>query len=156
VHKCLHDKKKVCDAFKSYFTIKYSNVNTRRNGTTLIIPKIKLEAARASFYYQGAILFNKLPKHIRIDNDLSSFKKKVKDFYDYIFKYYFNSYGTSNFSFFAYSDILLYCQEISRLPKTAKFFIFAELNFAVGQTFGANIWANKCLSGYFLGILIGA
>jgi len=82
VHKCLHNKNKVCDAFKSYFTIKHSNANTRDNDTMLIIPKIKLEAARASFYYQGAILFNKLPKPIRIDNDLNSFKKNVKDFYD--------------------------------------------------------------------------
>ena len=53
VHKCLHSNN-VGAIFDSYFTIKNSNVNTRNNGTMINIPRINLEAARASFYYQGA------------------------------------------------------------------------------------------------------
>lgn len=79
VHKCIYCNK-VSDTFKNYFEIKNSNVNTRNNGTMLIIPRIKLEAARASFYYQGATIFNNLPKGIRVENNFSSFRKKLKNF----------------------------------------------------------------------------
>ena len=61
--------------------LKNSTVNTRNNGTMINIPRINLEIARASFYYQGASLFNKLPKEIRAENDFISFKNKLKSFY---------------------------------------------------------------------------
>ena len=80
VHKCLHSNN-VGAIFDSYFTMKNSTVNTRNNGTMINIPRINLEIARASFYYQGASLFNKLPKEIRAENDFISFKKKLKSFY---------------------------------------------------------------------------
>ena len=81
VHKCLHSNN-VGSIFDSYFTIiKNSNLNTRKNGTMINIPRINLETARASFYYQGASLFNKLPKEIRAEDDFISFKNKLKSFY---------------------------------------------------------------------------
>ena len=78
VHKCLNDKN-VCDSFKNYFKIKNSKINTRSNGTMLTIPKVKLEIAKSSFYYQGTKIFNSLPKNLRIEKDLKSFKTKIKN-----------------------------------------------------------------------------
>ena len=51
VHHCIH-KNNVCDVFKDCFKFKTTSINTRNNGKKLIIPKIKLEAARASFKFQ--------------------------------------------------------------------------------------------------------
>ena len=39
--------------------------NTRNNGISVGIPKIRLESTKHAFYYNGAIEFNKLPKDIR-------------------------------------------------------------------------------------------
>ena len=61
VHRCLHGE--VCDSFKDYFTIKQKRFNSRHSAM-VNIPKFKLEAARASFYVQDAVLFNDLPKEM--------------------------------------------------------------------------------------------
>ena len=73
VHKCMYDTN-MCSHFKNLFNLKYNSKNTRNNGTKIEVPKIKLEAARASFFYQGAILFNNLPKDLRVESDFSKFK----------------------------------------------------------------------------------
>ena len=41
------------------------NLNTRRNGTKIEVPKIKLEAASKCTYFQGAIIFDELPTDTR-------------------------------------------------------------------------------------------
>ena len=74
VHRCIH-KNNVCDVFDDYFKFKTSSINTRNNGKYLIIPRIRLEAARASFRFQGVKLFNSLPIKARMENDLNVFKK---------------------------------------------------------------------------------
>ena len=74
VHRCIH-KNNVCDVFDDYFKFKSTSINTRNNGKKLIIPKIKLEAARASFRYQGVKLFNSLPTKVRLEGDFNVFKK---------------------------------------------------------------------------------
>jgi hypothetical protein len=74
VHRCIH-KNNVCDVFEDYFKFKTTYINTRDNGNKLIIPKIKLEAARASFKFQGVKLFNSLPIKARLENDFNVFKK---------------------------------------------------------------------------------
>ena len=76
VHKCLYSNQ-LNDNFSDYFAFKKSTVNTRSNGTKLVIPRIKLESARKSTYYQGAIVFNDLPKDIRLEIDFETFKKSL-------------------------------------------------------------------------------
>ena len=76
VHKCLHNED-ICREFKEYYMIRKTTANTRCNGTKLEIPKIKLEAARKSTYYQGAIVFNELPENTRKETDFRTFKKQL-------------------------------------------------------------------------------
>ena len=76
VHRCLHGE--VCDIFKDYFTIKQKRFNSRHSAM-VNIPKFKLESARASFYVQGAVLFNDLPKEMRMVNDCKEFKGLLKE-----------------------------------------------------------------------------
>ena len=64
-------------SFKEYYTIRKTTANTRCNGTKLDIPKIKLEAARKSTYYQGAIVFNELPENTRKETNYRTFKKQL-------------------------------------------------------------------------------
>ena len=55
VHKCLHGNE-FDEHFKDYFKFKKTTVTTRDNGTKIIVPRIKLEVARKSAFFQGAIL----------------------------------------------------------------------------------------------------
>ena len=48
VRRCIR-KNNVCNVCDDYFKFKTSTINTRNNGKFLIIPEIRLEAARASF-----------------------------------------------------------------------------------------------------------
>ena len=78
VHRCLH-KNNVCNSFENYFQIKTTQVNTRSNGTMLSIPKVKLNVSRSSFYFQGTVVFNDLPKYIRTEKNFTTFKTKLRD-----------------------------------------------------------------------------
>ena len=69
VHKCLHSKE-FEDHFGDYFKYKKTTVRTRDNGTKIAMPRIKLEIARKSAFYQGAKIFNLLPKHLRTNKDI--------------------------------------------------------------------------------------
>ena len=62
--------------FKEYFKLR-TTANTRGNGTRIEISKIKLEAARKSTYYQGAIVFYGLPENMREESDFRAFKKQL-------------------------------------------------------------------------------
>ena len=42
------------------------NNGTRRNKTTLRIPRVRTEAAKKSFWFQGLVCFNELPIDIRV------------------------------------------------------------------------------------------
>ena len=55
---------------------------TRNNRSSLVLPKIKLESARKGFYYLGALVFNKLPLHIRQMNSIILSKRDLKQFLD--------------------------------------------------------------------------
>ena len=76
VHKCLYSND-VYSKFKEYYKMKRTNVNTRNNGTKIEIPKIKLEIARKSTYYQGTIVFNELPITTRKENNFQTFKRNL-------------------------------------------------------------------------------
>ena len=55
------------------------NYGTRRNKTTLRIPRVKAEAAKKSFWFQGPACFNELPIDIRSLDSIVAFKHKLKE-----------------------------------------------------------------------------
>ena len=56
-------------------------VNTRNNGLTAKLPKVKLEFGRRSFYFLGAKIFNSLPGYLKNINSRVLFRKALDDFY---------------------------------------------------------------------------
>ena len=67
----------VCSNFHNYFEKKCHGKNTRNADCLLILPKIKLEYSRGSFYYMGAMLYNSLPTKLRKTEDFDVFKKEL-------------------------------------------------------------------------------
>ena len=78
VFDCLQDN--VCTPFKGYFTKIEDNINTRKNGCSLKLPKAKLEFGGRSFAFQGALVYNTLPQHLRNLNSRLLFKSNLKEF----------------------------------------------------------------------------
>ena len=76
VHTCLHNDD-ICCEFKEYFEIRSTSAYTTCNGMKIEIPRIKLEAARKATYFQGAIVFNELPEHIRKETDFRDFETQL-------------------------------------------------------------------------------
>ena len=79
VFDCLQDN--VCTPFKGCFTKIEHNINTRNNGFSLKLPKAKLEFGRRSFAFQGALVYNTLPRHLRSLNSRVLFKSNLKTFF---------------------------------------------------------------------------
>ena len=69
VHRCIN-KNDVCENFDNYFQMNDTTINTRNKGTMVRLPRIRLEIARSSFYYKGALTFNSLPRDVRSEKDL--------------------------------------------------------------------------------------
>ena len=76
VFDCLQDN--VCTPFKGYFTKINHNINSRNNGCSLKLPKAKLEFGRRRFAFQGALVYNTLPRHLRNLNSRFLFKSNLK------------------------------------------------------------------------------
>ena len=74
--KCINNM--TCDSFKSYFSLNYHEKTTGNNGKLIRNPKIRLEAARKSFYFQGACKYNKLPVYIRDTDSIVIFKNSIR------------------------------------------------------------------------------
>ena len=66
--------------FHNYFQVLDHGKNTRGDGNSLIVPRIKTEAGRKTFKFQGCSLFNKLPKDIKTEKSVVRFKQKLKNF----------------------------------------------------------------------------
>ena len=79
VFDCLQDN--ICTPFKGYFTKIEHNINTRNNGCSLKLPRAKLEFERRSFAFQGALVYNTLPLHLRNLNSRFLFKSNLKEFF---------------------------------------------------------------------------
>ena len=79
VFDCLQDN--VCTPFNGYFTKIEHNINTRNNGFSLKLPKPKLEFGRRCFAFQGALVYNTLPRHLRNLNSRFLFKSSLKEFF---------------------------------------------------------------------------
>ena len=73
----------VCENFNDYFAINYHVKNTRNRNKLLKLPWVKLEFAKRSFKYMGAILYNDLPRNIRTCENDQNFREL---FNDYVFK----------------------------------------------------------------------
>ena len=84
--------------FKGYFTKIEHNINTRNNGCSLKLPKAKLEFGRRSFAFQGALVYNTLPRHLRNLNSRFLFKSNLKEF--------FQQYSIIHNSFQSYKSII--------------------------------------------------
>ena len=74
--KCINNM--TCDNFKSYLSLNYHEKTTRNNGKLIQVPKIRLEATRKSFYFQGARKYNKLPVYIRDTDSIVIFKNSIR------------------------------------------------------------------------------
>ena len=85
------DKKSCITVFKSlngaypdyidYFERISHNIGTRNNGLLLRVPRVKIEGTKKAFFYNGTILFNKLPIEVRCENDFMSFYKKLQQYF---------------------------------------------------------------------------
>ena len=80
VRKCLENL--CCDAFNIYFDINSHSKNTRNNNHMVKLPRVKLEVAKASFYFMGAKLYNELPPDIRKAENFTIFKKLVNEYFN--------------------------------------------------------------------------
>jgi hypothetical protein len=65
-----------------YFERLQHEKNTRNNGFSLKIPKIRLESTKSAFYYNGAIRFNKLPFDVRATGSFMQFKRALKEHFN--------------------------------------------------------------------------
>ena len=63
------------DLFQTYSTI--SSYSLRNSDTNVLLPKPKTEYLKKSFKFSGAKLWNELPNEIKLENSLTSFKRKV-------------------------------------------------------------------------------
>ena len=53
-------------------------INTRGNGSCVVLPKMRTETGKKSFAYQGARIFNRLEKTTRDEKSILLFKGKLK------------------------------------------------------------------------------
>ena len=56
-------------------------VFTKNSGCSLKLPKAKLEFGRRSFTFQGALVYNTLPRQLRNLNFTFLFKSNLKEFF---------------------------------------------------------------------------
>ena len=76
VHRCLSGD--ICTNFKNYFEVCFG-YNTQNRGVLLRVPKVKLETDRKGFYFQEALVFNRLPIEVRREKDFLCFCKLLKN-----------------------------------------------------------------------------
>ena len=71
-----------CFPFKDYLQRLHHNAfNTRNNGKTAKLPKVKLGFARRSIYFLSSSIFNSLPLSLRNINSRVLFRKALGDYY---------------------------------------------------------------------------
>ena len=67
--------------FKDYFKVFRTIHNTRGSVKNLMLPKVKIETARKSFYYNGSKIFNDIPNELKDLNSVMIFKTRILEFY---------------------------------------------------------------------------
>ena len=63
--------------------LKLNNHEKTRTSEAIVSIKGKLGATRSSFIYRGIKLFNKLPRELQNEANMSSFKQSVKNWISY-------------------------------------------------------------------------
>ena len=76
VFKSLHNL--LPEDLNGYFKRCEHEINTRGNGSCVVLPKMRTEARKKSFAYQGAHIFNRLEKTTRDESSTVLFKEKLK------------------------------------------------------------------------------
>ena len=66
--------------YNSKFSYQDHKYNTRGNGSLVQIPKVKTEAGRSTFGFQGALIFNQLDANIRNEKYYTKFKRKLAEY----------------------------------------------------------------------------
>ena len=66
--------------FNNYFSRLTHSYTTRGNRSLLNLPRVRTEAGRKSFRYQGALIFNSLPAEIRNEVSILRFKNSLKKY----------------------------------------------------------------------------
>ena len=74
-----------------YFKKILHHKETRGNNKNLLLPKVRTEAARKSFLFQGSKLYNKLPDALKQEQSIMNFKRQCDqlDIEFYLFKMHF-------------------------------------------------------------------
>ena len=65
---------------KQYFNALSHTKSTRNNGINVRLQKVKTVTARNGFYYQGAYIYNSLPRFIQSEENEKLFLEKLNDF----------------------------------------------------------------------------
>ena len=77
VYKLLNDS---CPSLLRNIFVRFEHAkDTRGNGSRLIFPKVRTEAGRKTFAFQGALIVNGLPASIRDERYFLTFKRKIKN-----------------------------------------------------------------------------
>ena len=63
--------------FKDYFKVFKTIYNTRGSGKNLMLPKVRTETARKSFYFNGSKLFNNIPNEMKDFISVIIFKTRI-------------------------------------------------------------------------------
>ena len=66
--------------YMKYFKRAQHCKGTRGNKHSLTLPRIKSEAGRKTFAFQGAKIFNKIPNTVKTETSIVKFKTGCKDF----------------------------------------------------------------------------
>ena len=66
--------------FEKHFKRLDHQKDTRGNKSNLVVPRIRTEAARKAFSYQGVKIYNRLPPEVKNENSFVRFKKGCNDF----------------------------------------------------------------------------
>ena len=67
--------------FKDYFNVFATIHNTRGSGHSLLLPKVRPETARKSFYFNGSKLFNHIASEEKDSKSVVIFKTRMLELY---------------------------------------------------------------------------
>ena len=79
VHNVLQNN--VCHALSQYSKHQEHCKNTRNNGYSVCLPRIRTEYARKGFFFMGARTFNELPLTARMSDNVLAFREIIDNIY---------------------------------------------------------------------------
>ena len=67
--------------FKDYFKVFRTVHNTKGSGHNLLLPKVRTETVRKSFYFNGSKLFNNIASEMKDSKSVVIFKTRILELY---------------------------------------------------------------------------